>query len=244
MFNLINKDHQFYYSTYKRPDLIYLVNKKNIKSFKPSECIEWNSDLIYIADGHKPYFLDSRTILISSHCHSFACEFIKDKCNTKLFMPIWSLNELKNCNILNDDPVSEDSIEFLFNKWGGIPRQILDKNHLNTNTKNLSCELEKSINNIDFIKIRTIYEFEQPNSYSMSSKICHYYPEKNYEEYSVKFASRYVCEKLMKRFELFCNNETLRFIEFAKEPELSHIRKILSSYQRMESDDKMNTNKD
>ncbi|GES98289.1 hypothetical protein GLOIN_2v1847979 [Rhizophagus clarus] len=86
-------------------------------------------DVWYIVDGKEPKEVKAKTILICSPRKDHYWDFLKyDGVVTSRFMPTWSRKEINECRSkLYDEIVSLDLAKRLFDKWGGIPRFVLQR---------------------------------------------------------------------------------------------------------------------
>ncbi|CAB4393915.1 unnamed protein product [Rhizophagus irregularis] len=83
-------------------------------------------DVWYIVDARKPKEYRAKTILICSPQVNYYKKF--DDHGVKImYMPVWSLSEIKQCknNIDIFKHLGDEEILNLYNKWGGIPRYVL-----------------------------------------------------------------------------------------------------------------------
>ncbi|CAI2188688.1 19541_t:CDS:2 [Funneliformis geosporum] len=79
----------------------------------------------YIVDGKKCDKVEAKTILIcSDHYKDF------DKLSPHIrYMPVWSWKEIDTCRNKIYNSLSSDDVRKLYNKWGGIPRYVLENTH-------------------------------------------------------------------------------------------------------------------
>ncbi|XP_004342606.1 hypothetical protein CAOG_08005 [Capsaspora owczarzaki ATCC 30864] len=99
------------------------------------ECFRTRRDDVwFIADGHTPTFYgNARTLLVTSPCSNFDKKLLKEYAS-KLYMPVWSWNELSCCLLHSLRRENADSARILsamdsanerFRHWGGIARVVL-----------------------------------------------------------------------------------------------------------------------
>lgn len=79
----------------------------------------------YIADACTPVDVAAKTILLSSPRRNVWYQFSKSHCTIR-YMPIWSLEEIQRCREQIYNQQSEAETKSLFDRWGGIPRFVLE----------------------------------------------------------------------------------------------------------------------
>ena len=126
-------------------------------------------------------------------------------------MPIWNWKEIKNCRKkLYNDKVALELAKYLFSKWGGIPRYVLEKANDRTQQSKLNDAIKSCEENIfDFTGERCI---EISKFSHMIVHIDVNLPDENdnkldqngkppYTEVILRFASNYVLEKVTDKLE-------------------------------------------
>lgn len=149
----------------------------------------------YLVDTKKPLRYEAITILVSSPNPRYYKEFLKFPCTTIRYMPIWSLDEIYYCrNILFPD-IEENEMLNRFDRWGGIPRFVLEK----IGDKASNNSLEKAIVTSDLKKcIMSIGEIDSPDD--ASHRILHIVTT-DYCSTTIMFSSIYVAEKVAEYFD-------------------------------------------
>lgn len=183
-----------------------------------------NSAVWYIADGHQPKDVNAKTILITSPKKERYWDFDKyTGVVTARFMPVWSWEEIKQCRkALYDKEVTWKSALDLFSMWGGIPRYVLERasdvihqNKLNSAIKDCEMDIFDSIDEscIERTKVSHMLvhmevnlpaedddELDEDELNRCSAKL-----DRNgktpYTEAEIRFASRFVREKVTSQLE-------------------------------------------
>ncbi|RGB22731.1 hypothetical protein C1646_775620 [Rhizophagus diaphanus] len=165
----------------------------------------------YVVDGQHPTKYDAKTIVVSSPMKSHYRNF--DKWGKKLvrYMPEWKFEEINKCREKLFDDLGKDQVMNLYLKWGGVPRFVLENANDETEQEKLSDAIDTCSD--DIIK----YIGEGDSQEDISHKLVHIVtnlPEDrtNYPPYSqkiIKFASRYVGEKVTLKLETTLRNKLI-----------------------------------
>ncbi|KAJ3249922.1 hypothetical protein HK103_004236, partial [Boothiomyces macroporosus] len=84
-----------------------------------------DSKTFYIVDGMEPLVeATAKTILLTSLRKEVWHQFSKGPCTLR-YMPVWSREEIFACRSMLYHTLSEDLVEDLYLKWGGIARYVL-----------------------------------------------------------------------------------------------------------------------
>ncbi|CAG8575757.1 3650_t:CDS:2 [Ambispora leptoticha] len=172
-----------------------------------------NRDVWHIVDGLQPRQVKAKTILLCSHQKQHYREFDKYVGTTIRCMPVWSWNEVNECKIGMFNHLEDARVEYLYSRWGGIPRFTLKK-ALDFSQQGL---LEEAINKSD----ERLFQFvgELDHAQDVRHRIIHIHTnlpreegeenEKGEEAPYIKkfiiFASEWVAEKVMDIFERDCS---------------------------------------
>jgi hypothetical protein len=144
----------------------------------------------FIVDAAAPRPADAKTILVSSLRREIWKEFVKDRCQMR-FMPIWSLDEIKNCRAKLFDRLSEDEVVRLFGRWGGIPRHVLE------NARNVvyHTELDAAVDAVDLnLLLNAIGNAQAAND--ASHRLVHMDVEDDFITRSYRLGSTYLSDKV------------------------------------------------
>ena len=116
--------------------VVYESGKENARYLFSSNGIftgtkdDFRSDLsetstFYIVDASKPVDVAAKTILLSSPRREVWYKFSDDHCTIR-YMPIWSHAEIECCRGSLFSHLTTVEVKLLYDKWGGIPRFILE----------------------------------------------------------------------------------------------------------------------
>ncbi|RIB06688.1 hypothetical protein C2G38_2115523 [Gigaspora rosea] len=198
-----------------------LFNKQNtFSSDKIFDFYEYlnNRDVWYIVDGQPPLEVRAKTILFCSPQKQHYKEFDKMVGTEIRFMPIWSWNEINECRIGMFNHLEIAKVEDLYSCWGGIPRFVLE-NALYSSQQNQLEEAISKCNNrlLDFVG-------EINHADDISHRIVHIHTnlpgeeeenedeETHYIKKFLLFASEWVAEKVMDKFERNYNQLLRNFV--------------------------------
>jgi hypothetical protein len=103
-------------------------------------------DVWYIVDGKAPQDVDAKTILICSPKKDYYVEFDKNPLTKTRYMSTWDKREIDTCwEEIYKDKVDKKVVDALFDKWGGIPRFVLEK----ANEETQQSKLQEAIDACD-----------------------------------------------------------------------------------------------
>jgi len=168
----------------------------------------------YLVDTAQPLQVKAKTLLVSSPYVERYKEFRKTQAMIR-FMPIWSKEDIDICRKeFHDSPgiryVPQVRADKLYNKWGGIPRYVLDK----ANIKADQDELEAAISKCTTYDIMT-YTGAEGAPEHISHKLLHMIVQRDppskedgtpleiidrYSKYQIDVASEYVAKRLTEKF--------------------------------------------
>ncbi|GBC04177.1 hypothetical protein RclHR1_05550014 [Rhizophagus clarus] len=216
----IGKDNEFkilftkYYTLY------------NCTSYKMTDYDD--DDVYYIIDNKLPespylYSKNINIILITSPWRRYYKYFEKDYYGYKLYLSVWSWEEIEICRHVNFYNISQEKVWELYNKWGGIPLFTLDY-ALNESKQKL---LQRAIDIVDYNLLKYFGEmyFEKDISYMLAHILTN---EK--DEMILQFASEYVAEKFMTKLESFYKNELINSLRCPQYTEYSSLDKAIFEY--------------
>ncbi|GBC18883.2 hypothetical protein GLOIN_2v1453101 [Rhizophagus irregularis DAOM 181602=DAOM 197198] len=152
----------------------------------------------YIVDGQHPTEYDAKTIVVSSPEKSHYKDF--DKWGKKLvrYMPVWKFEEINKCREKLFNDLDKKQVMDLYLKWGGIPRFILENANDKTEQKKLDNAI--SICTEDIIKYIGEGDTQEDTSHKLVHIVTNPLEDRTeyplYSEKIIKFASRYVGEKV------------------------------------------------
>jgi hypothetical protein len=118
--------------------------------------------------------------------------FMKNE-SVEFFLPVWTLNELKDLNLMLEDALPENTLLELFNMFGGIPRFIF--------TDALAYEksqLELAINSFGALKIISYVKGKTVREQDYSHRVLCMVPSDDYRSIlHLDFLSKYAAEKVV-----------------------------------------------
>eukprot|EP01132_Coremiostelium_polycephalum_P008570 gene8570-10543_t len=177
-----------YFFTFENNVPIVGVGSRNSNFFE-----NFPNDTIYLVDTKSPIEINppARTILVTSPDPKVLKNFDKLPKSTRLYMPIWSFDELSTARILYPN-VTEQKMKELFSKWGGIPRFVLQ--YALDKTQQEQMEIALGSKNLKAC-LESIGEVEAPDK--ATHKLVHYVVGKDFTSRKLRFASGYVIENIL-----------------------------------------------
>ncbi|RIB06689.1 hypothetical protein C2G38_2007195 [Gigaspora rosea] len=193
----------------------YTFRSDNIFDF--NEYLD-NTDVWYIVDGQPPLEVHAKTILFCSPQKQHYKEFDKMIGTSIRFMPAWSWNEINECRIGIFNHLEIAKVEDLYSRWGGIPRFVFEK-ALDSSQQN---HLEEAINKCNTRLLDFVGEIDHADD--ISHRIVHIHTnlpgeeeekedeETHYVNKFILFASEWVAEKVIDKFEKSYNQQLKNFV--------------------------------
>lgn len=162
-------------------------------------CIGDPKSDVYIADGLKPTVAGPATLFISSPRGGGAgAEIYKEyqKRASTRFMPAPTPEEVllmaKYCFTHKGDAVSEDQVQERIERWGPIPRFVLQKVAIERET------LEKSIKAQNVVDLRRLVRsMDDPSAVKVSFRVVHYNVDDTFSKVTYRWASPYVGKRVV-----------------------------------------------
>ena len=141
---------------------------------------------------------------------------------TFLYMPIWSLEELVECKIAMYPEMSDAELRSRFDRWGGIPRFVLEK--LDEANQGLLAQAIASAT-LPVIMESVGHISAHPE---VSHRILHLHVEADFVTTTVRWASTWVAEEVAMRLFQYETNQVIAFLSGAAvSKDLGGIRGIL-----------------
>ncbi len=113
--------------------------------------------------------------------------------SVEFFLPIWTLDELKQLNLMLDDVLPENTLLELFDMFGGIPRFIFTDAQAYEKS-----QLALAINSFDALKIISYAKGMTVQEQDYSHRVLCMVPNDDYRSIShLDFLSKYVAEKIV-----------------------------------------------
>jgi hypothetical protein len=198
----------------------------SVKRYKfpkfPDE-IEQKSDAFYLFDpagklgAREPRRIYVFTIVAASPDPALYHQFNKRIGNKKYYMPCWSRDEI--FSIIDYFPdIDKNTVEKLFEKYGGIPRFVLSK------SDDWNAELQLAIKSANIDELQKSIGGPELLS-DTSHKVLQYGVDSNYRESTVKFASQYIADKVSEKLLEDQISKTSASIQLmARYPEIASLR--------------------
>ena len=140
-------------------------------------------------------FIDFKaiTIMFSSPKRDNYKNFLKLRCSTARYMPVWSYAEIEQCrNLLFEVTVTAAKSRELFVRWGGVPRYVLEKAHDSYTQQSLDDALSLA----DFstlIAAAGSLDLADTNSH----RLMHIIVNDSYEREYTTFASEFIADQVI-----------------------------------------------
>ncbi|KAJ1547754.1 hypothetical protein HK096_000228 [Nowakowskiella sp. JEL0078] len=160
----------------------------------------------YIVDANRPAFTQAKTVLLSSPRREVWYEFNKTACTLR-YMPVWSYQEIDSCRNLLFPRINSDIAKDQFEKWGGIPRFVLQY-AFDDREQSL---LQSAISSVDLnILIHSIGNPEAPEM--AAHRLVHMIVDKNFTLTSYRFASEFVIENVYQNLLSQSRQQLIQFL--------------------------------
>ncbi|GAX79592.1 hypothetical protein CEUSTIGMA_g7033.t1 [Chlamydomonas eustigma] len=161
----------------------------------------------WIMDKAKGREREAYTVLLSSPSQERCKEFLKLMGCTCLYMPVWSIEEIEKCRTVIYSHLTAGAVADLYEKWGGIPRFVLEK----ANDVPAQEMLENSIKQCSWVDVMScVYSPETAKEVSHKVLHRHVKPDSGCQKYFMAMASPYVERELLIR------GQETKFLELQK----------------------------
>ncbi|CAG8543050.1 4893_t:CDS:2 [Ambispora gerdemannii] len=163
----------------------------------------------YLLDTMEPQIklCNARKIVVSSPNRERYKEYEKGKLVDTRIMPTWDLEELEILQSiihLNTDFIK---LRELYSLWGGIPRYVVEKAEMESSQRLLEVALATA----DFDKIiQSIGNIDSKKD--VSHRLIHITCDEKYLQTGVIFASKWIADNLLDRFEQLCFEKVKSFL--------------------------------
>ncbi|KAJ3095801.1 hypothetical protein HDU96_001034, partial [Phlyctochytrium bullatum] len=166
-----------------------------------------DSKTFYIVDGMEPLrAAAAKTILLSSLRKDIWHQFSKGPCDLR-YMPVWSREEIFACRSMLYPSLSEDLVEDLYSKWGGIARYVLKFALVEEQQARLKEALD--VSNIDAVVQSFGGTGEKADA---SSRLIHRSVRDGFHSGPYQFASAYVVDEIYSRVYAKDREHLIRFL--------------------------------
>jgi len=147
----------------------------------------------YLADAVKPVDVLAKTVLLTSPRRDQWFKFSDEDCALR-YMPVWSIEEIHQCRALMYAHLTEQEVQTLFDRWGGIPRYVLRNARREDQQDKLNQAFDK-----DTVKSVTSCIGKIGAGDNITHRLVHIHVENFVKMYYV-FASAYVADKVIDHF--------------------------------------------
>jgi len=151
-----------------------------------------------LVDGKEPKGYAAITVLATSPLKDIYRDFSKLINSDIMWMPVWSDSEIESCRQICFPRLDKPLVDSLFEKWGGIPRFVLER----AQDPKAQRELDDAIGIADLDKLlATIGEISHPDDTNHKLVHIHTTQKGEYGDRYVTYASYYVSARILDRFE-------------------------------------------
>jgi hypothetical protein len=170
----------------------YLFSEGLITKGSQSDFVAYLDDdnTMFIVDACTPVDVPAKTILLSSPRRDIWYKYSDSRCTIR-FMPTWSNNEMQSCREKLFPHLSVQQVNDLYDKWGGVPRFVLESALDEEKQKYLDRAIEavdldvivQAIGNLDIRK-------------GASHRLVHLLVKEGFHSDVYVFASKYVVDRI------------------------------------------------
>ena len=145
-----------------------------------------------------PTICKATTLVFSSPKRSNYNKFLNSPGATIRYMPVWNWSEIDECRTLlfaEDDTRSAEIVQNAFDKWGGIPRHVLEKVG-DPGWQSLLDDAISKVGNVnDLVRMDQVAATEET-----SHRLLHMHSETPYVSYTFMLGSSFISLSLFKKF--------------------------------------------
>ncbi len=164
-------------------------------------------DTWYLVDSKPPPLVKAFTVLTTSPRRENWRDFLKMPYAVPRWMPVWSPDEIEMCRSVFYPTLSQAKVQQLYDKWGGIPRYVLEK----ANVPAIQDSFARAIADAKLDNL--IHSIGETNSDDdVSHKLVHMVVNGNYDGYHMNWASTSVARLCAEKFERECQRELRQFL--------------------------------
>jgi len=172
-----------------------------------------NQNAWYLVDGKVPQVSEGAiTVLVTSPNVDIWGSFSKRPTVTIRYMPIWTWEEISKLWSKKYSTTLPDinQVLYLFYHWGGVPRYVLEK----AKDKSQQLLLDQTIAACDLTKIsQSIGQVGAKEG--TSHRILHIIPADDYVRTQIHFASEYVANQVVTKYETKNRGDLIMFLKSA-----------------------------
>nr|BAP69148.1 RxLR effector candidate protein [Hyaloperonospora arabidopsidis Emoy2] len=158
-----------------------------------SEVLE-QRETFYVVDGVKPSRVKAKTMLVTSPRKKVWHKIFQRNC-ARLFMPVWSKQEIFKCRELLYSNTPVEIVEKRYMKWGGVARYVLQY----AEDKALQKVLKEAITKSNLQTILTASVESSGVESDVSHRLLHFRVNPDFCYKCLDFASVYVAQKVFER---------------------------------------------
>ncbi|CAG8500816.1 7102_t:CDS:2, partial [Paraglomus occultum] len=132
LYNLIQRNRTVIYDSHSTDYVIVFDQERAFYLYEvvdPDQIRAYlkNANNWYIVDSKKPNKASAKTILVCLPKKEIFKEFEKFPLSSTRYMTVWSYAEISKCKDKLYNHLQNNLVKTLFDKWGGIPRFVLEK---------------------------------------------------------------------------------------------------------------------
>jgi hypothetical protein len=188
---------------------LYLLSPDGVKEGTRQALLPYLrlSSTFYIVDGMEPFrAAAAKTILLTSLRKDIWHQFSKGPCTLR-YMPVWSREEIFACRSELYPTLSEDLVDDLYSKWGGIARYVLKFATDEEQQARLNEALD--VSNIDAVVQSFGGSGEKADA---SSRLIHRSVKDGFHSGTFQFASDYVVDEIYNRVAVINREHLISFL--------------------------------
>ena len=145
----------------------------------------------FIVDAHGANECAARVVILTSPRPSVYKEFLKVQDARKVFMPVWTLEELEACRAKLFSTLTAGRVKELFQVWGGIPRKVLQEGDP-TEDDSRNTELTEALSKCNLSRLQDSVG-EIANGDDVSHRLLHFHVEApSFMAAGMRYASTHV----------------------------------------------------
>lgn len=172
-----------------------------------------------------PMECQAKTVLFCSPDKRNYKDFLKIVGTTIRYLPVWTWDEIDSCRDLlyGADPLrSRDAVLEAFDRWGGIPRFVLEK--LNDPAAQLTLDAAVAVTDLQKLQA-AVGSIDAAGD--LSHKLLHIIVEKPYIRYHVSLGTMYIADKVVQKLANEQKDAFELFLRTSTSPLMAKVRGIL-----------------
>ena len=170
---------------------------------------------VYIVDGGEPRPSVCKTLLISSPKKDVWSKWQVQRVARVFYMPAFLLSELELCRSLCFPAVTYSRLELLFERWGGSVRLTLSHAAAAAQIVAMS-QLSSDLTSKDLGKmLEVVAAADSAGLEDASHRVIHIIASLDYTQFTLAFASRYMCNRALAASVIHQKGKVIAFIQAA-----------------------------